>query len=45
MILRFAFEKLFKAREAANRARQAKQHKPGADEGYDPYEKPFLDHL
>lgn len=42
MILRFAFEKLFKAREAANRARQSR---PGADEGFDPYEKPFLDHL
>lgn len=44
MIFRFAFEKLFKAREAANRARQAAA-KPGADEGFDPYEKPFLDHL
>ncbi len=42
MILRFAFEKLFKAREAANRARRSR---PGADEGFDPYEKPFLDHL
>lgn len=44
MIFRFAFEKLFKAREAANRARQAAA-KPGADDGFDPYEKPFLDHL
>ncbi len=44
MILRFAFEKLFKAREAANRVRHSKS-KPGADEGYDPYEKPFLEHL
>ena len=42
MILRYAFEKLFKAREATNKRRQAKA---GADEGYDPYEKPFLDHL
>ena len=41
MIFRFAFEKLFKAREAASKAR----HSPGADDGYDPYEKPFLDHL
>ena len=41
MIFRFAFEKLFKAREAASRARMS----PGADNGYDPYEKPFLDHL
>lgn len=44
MILRFAFEKLFKAREAANRVRQQKV-KPGADDGFDPFEKPFLEHL
>lgn len=41
MIFRFAFEKLFKAREAATKARM----RPGADDGYDPHEKPFLDHL
>lgn len=39
MIFKTAAEKLFKIREEAARAR------PGADEGYDPYEKPFLDHL
>lgn len=39
MILKTAFEKLFKAREAASRKR------PGADDGFDPHEKPFLDHL
>jgi Tat protein translocase TatC len=44
MILRYAFEKLFKAREAANRKRQ-ESLRPGADDGFDPYEKPFLDHL
>lgn len=44
MMLRFAFEKLFKAREAANRRRQERL-RPGADDGFDPYEKPFLDHL
>lgn len=44
MMFRFAFEKLFKAREAANRKRH--EHlRPGADDGFDPYEKPFLDHL
>ena len=44
MIFRYAFEKLFKAREAASRARGGGS-KAGADSGYDPYEKPFLDHL
>jgi len=39
MILKTAFEKLFKIREEAGRAR------PGADEGFDAHEKPFLDHL
>lgn len=44
MMFRFAFEKLFKAREAANRKRH-ENLRPGADDGFDPYEKPFLDHL
>lgn len=44
MMLRFAFEKLFKAREAANRRRHERV-RPGADDGFDPYEKPFLEHL
>ena len=39
MILKNAATKLFKIREEASRSR------PGADEGYDPHEKPFLDHL
>ncbi len=39
MILKTAFQKLFRAREEAARMR------PGADDGCDPYEKPFLDHL
>jgi Tat protein translocase TatC len=39
MILKTAFQKLFRAREQAARMR------PGADDGCDPYEKPFLDHL
>ncbi len=39
MILKTAFEKLFKIREKAGKAR------PGADEGFDAHEKPFLDHL
>ncbi len=39
MILKTAFEKLFNMREAASR------HRPGADDGYDAHEKPFLDHL
>lgn len=38
-MLKFAFEKLFKIRESASRAR------PGADDGFDAHEKPFLDHL
>lgn len=38
-MLKTAFEKLFKLRESASRAR------PGADEGFDAHEKPFLDHL
>ncbi len=39
MLLKTAFEKLFKIREQASRSR------PGADDGYDAHEKPFLDHL
>ncbi|MEO0414290.1 MAG: twin-arginine translocase subunit TatC [Verrucomicrobiota bacterium] len=39
MIIKKAFENLFKIREEAAKSR------PGADNGYDPYEKPFLDHL
>jgi len=39
MILKTAFEKLFHIRESAGKAR------PGADDGYDAHEKPFLDHL
>ncbi|MEM6279740.1 MAG: twin-arginine translocase subunit TatC [Verrucomicrobiota bacterium] len=38
-MLKTAFEKLFKMRESAARAR------PGADDGFDAHEKPFLDHL
>lgn len=38
-MIQFAFQKLFKMREKASRAR------PGADHGYDAHEKPFLDHL
>lgn len=38
-MLKTAFEKLFQIRESASRAR------PGADEGFDAHEKPFLDHL
>lgn len=38
-MLKTAFEKLFQMREKASKAR------PGADEGYDAHEKPFLDHL
>lgn len=38
-MLQTAFQKLFRMRETASRAR------PGADEGFDPHEKPFLDHL
>jgi Tat protein translocase TatC len=38
-MLKTAFTKLFKMREHASRAR------PGADEGFDAHEKPFLDHL
>ena len=38
-MLKTAFEKLFQMRENASRMR------PGADEGYDAHEKPFLDHL
>ena len=43
MLLKSAFEKLFKIREEAGRAR--KNSAAGADEGFDPHEKPFLDHL
>lgn len=39
MILKTAFEKLFHIRESAGKAR------PGADDGFDAHEKPFLDHL
>jgi len=42
MILRPLFEKLFKFRENVSKQNKAR---PGADEGYDPHEKPFLDHL
>ncbi|MEM9015786.1 MAG: twin-arginine translocase subunit TatC, partial [Verrucomicrobiota bacterium] len=38
-MLKAGVEKLFKMREEASRKR------PGADEGFDPHEKPFLDHL
>lgn len=38
-MLKTAFTKLFKMREHASRSR------PGADEGFDAHEKPFLDHL
>lgn len=38
-MLKTAFEKLFQMREKASRLR------PGADDGYDAHEKPFLDHL
>lgn len=38
-MLKLVFEKLFKMRENASRRR------PGADEGFDAHEKPFLDHL
>lgn len=37
-MLQTVFTKLFKLREHAAR-------RPGADEGFDPHEKPFLDHL
>jgi len=39
MVLKAAFEKLFRIRE------ETQARRPGADSGYDPYEKPFLDHL
>jgi len=42
MILRPLFEKLFKFRETVSKQNKAR---PGADEGFDPHEKPFLDHL
>ena len=38
-MLKAGFEKLFQMRENASRRR------PGADDGYDAHEKPFLDHL
>ena len=38
-MLKLAFEKLFKMRESASRNR------PGADQGFDAHEKPFIDHL
>ncbi len=41
MILKTAIEKLFMIREKAGKARS----RAGADEGFDPHEKPFLDHL
>lgn len=37
------FENLFRIREKAAQHRQ--RARPGADDGFDPYEKPFLDHL
>lgn len=43
-MLKPIFQKLFKIREDANRRRQ-QSLRPGADDGFDPYEKPFLDHL
>ena len=42
MILRPLFEKLFKFREHASKTNKLRA---GADEGFDPHEKPFLDHL
>ena len=42
MILRPVFEKLFKFREIASRKNKVRA---GADDGFDPHEKPFLDHL
>jgi len=42
-MLKTAFEKLFKIRENASRARA--RSRAGADEGFDAHEKPFLDHL
>ncbi len=42
MILRPIFEKLFKFRETVSRKNTSR---PGADDGFDPHEKPFLDHL
>ena len=42
MLLKSAFEKLFKIREEAGRARKEGS---GADAGFDPHEKPFLEHL
>ena len=44
MILKTLFEKLFQMRESAGRMREQRV-RPGADNGFDPYEKPFLDHL
>lgn len=38
-MLKTAFQKLFQMREDASRRR------PGADDGFDAHEKPFLDHL
>jgi len=38
-MLKTVFSKLFKMREHASRSR------PGADDGFDAHEKPFLDHL
>lgn len=39
-MLKTAFEKLFQMRE-----KNASRARPGADDGFDPHEKPFLDHL
>lgn len=39
-MLKLIFEKLFKMRE-----KNASRARPGADEGFDAHEKPFLDHL
>ncbi len=40
-MLQPALKRLFKIREDAGK----RHHRPGADDGFDPYEKPFLDHL
>ncbi|MEZ5432601.1 MAG: twin-arginine translocase subunit TatC [Verrucomicrobiales bacterium] len=42
-MIKSIFENLFRIREKAGHYRT--KSKPGADEGFDPYEKPFLDHL
>ena len=42
-MIKSIFENLFRIREKAGQYRS--KSKPGADDGFDPYEKPFLDHL